>query len=775
MTSFISKYRAKKLKLRSREESRKRNKSYLSLGSLLIAALVLLTAFLLLHFAESSQYALITPGQKAPATVIASVTFKCVDISQTELNRQKAMDSVPPVFTIDYDSYNTAARSLSKLLSKLIQLRRNNVTELPDEQHEKAITDILDLLNIPIGPTELNDLMPPGQEEKTIETIKSALHEVVAAGIISQFEKNSSFRGLASSSKISIFDPDGNKFTQVNTDNIHLPEQALEKITNIIALNDPASLTNQSIIADFLQPWVKPNLVYNPSLTERLRAEARRNVPDVIITVQSGTTLVEARERITQDIHEKLRAHERRLQELATPKDRLMSNIGDSALLLVAMVVCVGLLRIMAPDILLNKKAILIMWAISLFTLLPAKGLLLLTNDYYWHLPLLLVWLLPLGLAPLLGTVLLNGTAGVIVGFWCSFVCALLFRHNFAVVIIGMLVTTLAVYFSQGVHRRSSLLRAGLWIGLANIFCAAALVTHNQQSPMVFLAQAAAGLFNGLGCALIVLIILPLLEALFTVTTDITLVELSDMRNPILQRLALEAPGTYHHSIMVANLAASAAREIGANELLVRVCAYFHDIGKLTKPEFYIENTQFRENPHDELSPNMSTLVVLSHVKEGITLAQRHKLPPVIIKAIQQHHGTSLVRYFYHRAKLLQESKKEAPLNEQDFRYSGPRPVASEIAILLLADSVEAASRSLEKSTVSRIDNLVHDVVDEKLEDGQLDDCQLTLAQLATIKRSFTFTLTNMFHGRIAYPQNKDENSAQQSPETEKDPDTSPA
>jgi hypothetical protein len=236
------------------------------------------------------------------------------------------------------------------------------------------------------------------------------------------------------------------------------------------------------------------------------------------------------------------------------------------------------------------------------------------------------------------------------------------------------------------------------------------------------------------------------------------------MGNPLLQRLAMEAPGTYHHSIMVANLGAAAAREIGANELLVRVCAYFHDIGKLTKPEFFIENAQYRHNPHDDLAPSMSTLVITSHVKEGLTLAMRHKLPRVVLDGIREHHGTGLVSYFYHRARQQKEAEQSAgstrngDVQEQDFRYPGPRPTTPEMAILSLADSLEAASRSMEKPTASRIENLVSEIIRSKLDDGQLNETRLTLAQLSAIRRSFVFTLTNMLHGRVAYPQDENRN-----------------
>jgi putative nucleotidyltransferase with HDIG domain len=289
-----------------------------------------------------------------------------------------------------------------------------------------------------------------------------------------------------------------------------------------------------------------------------------------------------------------------------------------------------------------------------------------------------------------------------------------------------------------------------------------------QHSIPVVAAQALAGFASGIVCAFIAGLLIPLFEIVFRITTNLTLLELSDMGNPLLQRLAMEAPGTYHHSIVVANLAQAAAVKIGANGLLARVCAYFHDVGKLAKPEFFTENMLHGENPHDELNPSMSTLLIMSHVKEGISLVRRHKLPPCLADAVAQHHGTSLVSFFYHQAKKREAEEVAAggkgangrSVTEESFRYEGPKPQNREMAILSIADSVEAAARSLQKPTPGRIENLVKEIVDAKLADGQLDASNLTLTDLAAIKRSFVFTLANMLHVRIAYSQ--DENKSLQ-------------
>jgi hypothetical protein len=257
---------------------------------------------------------------------------------------------------------------------------------------------------------------------------------------------------------------------------------------------------------------------------------------------------------------------------------------------------------------------------------------------------------------------------------------------------------------------------------------------------------------------------LPILEHLFQITTDISWLEASDLNHPLLRRMTIESPGTYHHSLVVANLAEAAAEAIGANATLCRVCAYFHDVGKLVKPEYFTENMNFERNPHDDLAPTMSALIIIAHVKEGIDLALKHKLNQRIIDIIQEHHGTSLVYYFFQRAlqqqedaraggKIMNMREEDVPeVGEESFRYSGPKPQTKESAIVSLADIVESASRSLEKPTPQKIEQLVDELIEERIADRQLDECDLTLGELKIIAERFRFTLMTMLHSRIAYP-----------------------
>ncbi|MBT7311865.1 HDIG domain-containing protein, partial [bacterium] len=256
----------------------------------------------------------------------------------------------------------------------------------------------------------------------------------------------------------------------------------------------------------------------------------------------------------------------------------------------------------------------------------------------------------------------------------------------------------------------------------------------------------------------IALFLLPLVEPAIGVSSDLTLLELSDLNHPLLKQMALEAQGTFHHSQVVAQLGEQAARAIGANSILVRVGALFHDIGKLKKPEYFIENQGGGPNKHDELSPNMSALIVSAHVKDGVEMAKKWRLPQIVIDFIPEHHGTGVMKVFYHKAM---ESDQSKTINVSSFRYPGPKPQSRETAILMLADAIEAATRSLAKPTPGRIREITKKIADARMLDGELDECQLTISDLAKIRAAFIPLLAGIHHARIAYPgQNKEQKSS---------------
>ncbi|MBN1269811.1 MAG: HDIG domain-containing protein [Kiritimatiellae bacterium] len=770
MSAAISKSRTKLSRQRDREDSRQKGRNQpLPLANVLLGIFLWLSVLVLFHGSGFFRYGLLAAGQRAPATVVSTVEFQSPDLVQTDLDRRRAAAEVVPVFSIDYTAHGLAVDALDRLFNRVAQVVGPAAPAAGRSETERAVGDMLSLLGIELAPAEFLRLIPEGREEELLSLLKGALTLAWNRGIVSPEEKQTLFHGISSGEQIMIRRAPDQPPQSVPVADLALPEDAVQAAVDQVIASFPGRHRLSAVaLTQLFKPWIMPNLRYNVAETEALRAKARDAVAVVMATVPVGTTLVEAGERITPAILDRLDAHERRLRRLETEPDRLFKIVGEGALLVVALIVCIGLLQLTQPGLLWSNADVLLLVLLSLLTLLPARGLLHLSVTTKLIAPSVLPYLQPLALAPLLGTILISTPAAVVLGLWTSFAAAMLLGHSFMVFTVGLIGTIVAVHAAKGVHRRSRLFRVGLWIGAASLLCAMTFAVLDRQPPAVALAQAGAGFLNGLVCAVLALLLIPLFELLFGITTDITLLELSDMGHPLLQRLAMEAPGTYHHSIMVANLASAAAQEIGANELLVRVCAYYHDIGKLTKPEFFTENVQFRENPHDDLAPSMSTLVITSHVKEGATMAARAKLPRIIIDGIVQHHGTGLVSYFYHRARKQREAEQStgatrngAKVSEQDFRYPGPRPTTREMAILSLADAIEAASRSMDKPTPSRIENLVHDIVDGRVEDGQLDECDLTLSQLAAIKRAFIFALTNMLHSRIAYPQDEDRGKQQ--------------
>jgi hypothetical protein len=300
-------------------------------------------------------------------------------------------------------------------------------------------------------------------------------------------------------------------------------------------------------------------------------------------------------------------------------------------------------------------------------------------------------------------------------------------------------------------NKRSVIWKAGFTVSLVGIFTSLIIILFKEELLTVApLVVAGSAFLNGIIVVTLVSALLPLFESLFKLTTDISLLELLDLNQPLMRELLVEAPGTYHHSIIVGNLAEAAAEAVGVNPLLARVSAYYHDIGKIKMPEYFIENQIASVSKHDNLAPRMSSLILLSHVKEGVELAKKHKLPQVIIDIIQQHHGTSVQTFFYQKAKEQYDSV--TPLSEEDFRYPGPKPQSRVAALVLMADAVEAASRVLTDISPARVSLLVDRIINHCFIDGQLDNCELTLKDIREIRHHFVYLLTSMYHKRVNYP-----------------------
>jgi len=363
--------------------------------------------------------------------------------------------------------------------------------------------------------------------------------------------------------------------------------------------------------------------------------------------------------------------------------------------------------------------------------------------------PELSSYLVPVASAGMLITILINSHLAMVEVLLLSIILAVANRFDFNLFFFGLVGGLAGIYSSRDVRHRRDLVRAGLYISAANM-AIVFMIGLMEQKPLTQMGQSFLwGIGNGFLSVILTMGILPYLEEVFSITTNIKLLELSDFNQPLLKRLMVEAPGTYHHSIVVGNLVENASELIGANSLLARVGAYYHDIGKLKNPEYFAENQEGLLSKHDDLNPSMSSLILISHVKEGVNLAREYKLYKPIINIIEQHHGASLIQYFYHKA--LKE-EKGIKVVEEKYRYPGPKPTTKEAATVMLADAVEASSRTVEEPSYERLKNMVDKMINEKFIDGQLNDCNITLVNLHRIAESFAHTLTGIYHTRVEYP-----------------------
>jgi putative nucleotidyltransferase with HDIG domain len=384
--------------------------------------------------------------------------------------------------------------------------------------------------------------------------------------------------------------------------------------------------------------------------------------------------------------------------------------------------------------------------------------------------------LIVLTLAVLLASVAAHWRAEMIPVLAFGMAIAIAYRQELALLLSAAVSLVVVVVLGQGlsdyvilmssvaaailclgkVRERSKVIHVGIYAGLVAFLTTLGVGRLNEQPlAMPLLADAARFGLWGIVAGFIVHGLLTRIESLFGILTDLRLLELGDPSRPLLQELVQRAPGTYNHSINVASIAEAAAERIGARGLLVRVGAYYHDIGKMLKPHYFVENTGPDANRHEALVPAMSTLIIIAHFKDGADLARQHNLPEPIVDFIQQHHGTTLVEYFYHRAcEQDRDRDPESPeVSESSFRYPGPKPQTKEAAVLMLADAVESACRALVEPTPARIEGVVQDIAMKRLLDGQFDDCDLTLRELRTIEDSLVKSLIAVYHGRVKYPE----------------------
>jgi putative nucleotidyltransferase with HDIG domain len=496
-----------------------------------------------------------------------------------------------------------------------------------------------------------------------------------------------------------------------------------------------------------------PNLFYNREATEVRSRSAMETVRPVLFKLQKGEMVVRVGERITTEQAHKLEA----IFGNQRSGNRLFTALGTFTLILVLFYfpyrfACKNI-RKFNPT---NKDVLIISLLISI-SFICFKTALLITHNIGSVFPSIdtasYFYLFPFAAGAMIVRIFINSEVALV---YCAILAPLLgimFENNMLVVIYSLLGSIVGAHGVRHCTSRGTIYAAGIKVSVVNLSLALSFQTFNNA---IFTTQtlyiALFALFSGVISAGFVSSFIPLIETFFQYTTDIKLLELANLNSPVLRELMVKAPGTYHHSIVVGNLVEAAAESIGANPLLARVSAYYHDIGKAAKPLYFIENQGGEENRHDKLNPSMSALILISHIKEGTELARESRLGQPIIDIIRQHHGTALIKFFYERARNQAKAHGQI-VEEKDFRYPGPKPQTREAGIVMLADCVEAASRTLVNPAPDRIQGLVQKLINNVFIDGQLDECELTMKNLHEIAKSFTVILNGIFHHRIDYPE----------------------
>ena len=710
------------------------------------AMLWIITLFIFIgdKFAPSIDLA---ENQKAPETIISSVSFDCINLKITEAEKNSAAEKVPFVFEKENTKLDIANQKINSLLTRLNQFYKSSNTNNQTEAFQ-SINDII--IGSNLNASDIIDAFSENKLKLLQQNLTKNINNFYIKGIISN-EDYETYYNDKKNNLIDIFDDTKNTNSIVNIDNIFSEDIALSSL--IDEFNNDGQ---KRVIENLSSIIILPNLKYNNILTESNKSEAKNKVELTYDKFPKEFVIVKESDLVTKQTIELLKAHNKQLSLEVDPSEVRLMYFGKSILLLAGLIASIVMLKLLDSDILQKIENVILLSLLALITVSSARLLSYLSIQLDLLPSVVLVYLVPHSLAVLLSVILFGGGAALSIGFWGSFATAIYFDQSFNVFVLGILTTVTATTAARNVHRRSNIYRAGLLIALVNFLFTFIIYIFDQQEITVLGIQLLGALISSIFSASLTLVLIPLFEKLFGITTDITLLELSDMSHPLLQKMAIQAPGTYHHSLMVATLSQNAAEAINANSLLVRVSAYYHDIGKLAKPEFFSENIQNNENPHDNLSPHMSALVIIAHVKEGLALAKRHKLPTPILDAIEQHHGNGLIHFFYEKAKRnILDLNSDEELNEADFRYGGKPAESPEMAILSLADACEAASRSINKPTPQKISNLINEIFEQKLNDGQLDYARLNMAEINLVKKSIIFSLTNMLHGRVPYKNNE--------------------
>ncbi|MCD2347517.1 HD family phosphohydrolase [Clostridium guangxiense] len=494
-----------------------------------------------------------------------------------------------------------------------------------------------------------------------------------------------------------------------------------------------------NLAKDIVYSYIKPNMTYDSDKTKEIKEEIAKKVSPVI--VKKEQVIVKEGEPVT--------ANEIAILEdlgLLNSKNNYNWYIYISLAMLVSIVLFLEVYYIFKyyKQVYDDSGKLIMVFILNIISIILARTISIISP-----------FLIPLACVPMLLTLLLDYKIALIESILNSILISAVCEFNTEIILLTILSCILVSIVFRKMQQRSDTIYAAMFIAFISAIVAFSVGFLLSNNVVDNVKKAAFTFIGGILSAVLTIGFLPIFENVFGIVTSVKLLELSDPNHPLMKKLLMEAPGTYHHSIMVANLAEVAVEKVGGNPLLARVSAYYHDIGKIKRPYFFKENQIGVDNPHSKINPNLSALVIISHVKDGIELAKEYNIPKIIQNAIEQHHGNTLVKYFYITLKNSSENPDE--VKEENFRYPGPVPESKEIAIIMLADSIEAAVRSIHEPTKCKVEEMINNIINERLSDGQLSNCDLTLKDIGEIRKAFLKALLGIYHQRIEYPVDKSE------------------
>lgn len=684
-----------------------------NLKRLLIFLILVLSVTFILSINFIPGKIILKEGEVAARDIVAPETIEFIDVAATEKLKEEASKSIREVYNLNLSSIENVEKELNIFFLD-IKLLREEYKAFSDDYNNQANKTIEDFIT--------NNDWREINEKHSLEIEYSTFLNLIKIeqNSIEEIEKNVylSIRKLMEQ---------GIKEEDIEEAKKHIVREISENSTNpYIAV----------IASEIGKTFIKPSLFLDLEQTENKRQESIDAVRDVKNIIRKDQIIIRKGEIVNSEHIEKMKA-----LGLQNPILQFQSILG-LFLINSLFIVLIGIyLYTFHKKIFTNTNKLTLLSIIYISTIFVAK----IAGEISGY-------LIPISFASMLIAITIDSRLALWMTFIISANIGFVFLGEINYMIVALAGGLVSVFSIRKAIQRSSLTRAGLLIAVTNIFLIFALGLIHKNNSQIILENCMWGALNGFVSAVLTIGILPFLESFFDITSSFKLMELSNPNQPLLKQLLVEATGTYHHSVVVGNLAEAAAEEIGANSLLARVGAYYHDIGKLKRPYFFTENQEAYKNSHDDMEPSLSALVIASHVKDGVDMAKKYRLPSAIVDIISQHHGTGLISYFFHKALQSDDSKTTTVVNEENYRYSGPKPQTKEAGIILLADILEAEARTLNSPTSSRIKNLTQSVVKRCLENGQLNECNLTLRDLNKIEDVFSRILTGMFHSRVEYP-----------------------